>query len=500
MKRQVRCLLTVLIGALLFFKTMAKTMATSSSSSSPMFQSVPIDDTTGLLFEQIYSMRHLTVDRFVFIQRINYLPMLHNLEFMRNKITEHQKCGYYTYNQYLYGINNLIGRFKDYLSNIKALDKNYITYKSTNMISNKIINCDNDAIDCEYDKNIRSKSKSAIDSGWGKLDAETAKILLSSKSTLKNYLVKFFPEMHTEILDLSETKPINGCDASEKVISDVSSVISNSTQYTINLQSLINNVRDNKLNNNIISDDKLLKEMKNQGGLLKKHQRDWVNNKKIKNEHYNLSQAYKLHLFLDEYSIILFIVMPLVNESNINYNIYHVMTVPFCKGKTCLFMIPNNEYIAVSETKNYYIPLKKNFLDKCTIFTGNDEYLCPESKNLPTINSQICEIEMYMGRFTNVMNKYCDLRLGALLVDTQYVNSLIDHRKWLYMFQSRLNVDFYCKSNNVGSIFTVSSGIGILSAIKPEICSVRIGLKTTLLSNPRFYRTQSTTYWPKKKI
>jgi hypothetical protein len=415
------------------------------------------------------------------------------------------ECGHYIHQQYLYRIVHLIERFNEYLSTIEVLDKDYLAYKWDGIVTNNDVN-NFDYVDFYVDDTnlaekhlVAEKSKSTMFPEWGKLDAKLAKVLLSKKLP-ENVLITWLPEKNTGVLDTHIASENERCKYIENLIVVFSYLMKNATNDATTLQALISNVRANKLNNNLLTDYKLLKEMKNATSVVRNRHRAWVNdNRTDSNGHFNLAEAYRLYLFMDKnYSLILFVVMPLLNENNVSYNVYRIMTVPFCRGRICLFMIPNNEYIAVSMTKNYYIPFS---FEECTLFAGYDEYLCPETNTLPTINSKTCEIEMYMGRYANVMDKYCDLRLGTLLSDSAYILPLMEYRKWLYMFHKKLNIGYFCNelSNNDGTL-SVGSGIGILSAKLADTCSVRISSKMSIASDSRFYVTESFTYWPKNRF
>ncbi|UZE89796.1 EFP [Parapoynx stagnalis nucleopolyhedrovirus] len=479
------CLIVILLG-----------VGVSAAAPSSKFQYASVDDSTGLLFEHLYNMRHVTTDRFVFIQQIDYFNMLQELQSLHSNIVDHKadisECGHLIYQQYLDVITHKIDTFNNYLSVLQTLDTTYVRYT----LDDKVI--DMNVLDYKSDELIETERSTLSNPEWSKLNAKTAKLLLSSRSDLvKRYSYKNTSSLHTLM------KPIKtACDYIDNLILMFSLVFKNVTEKLSDLQALLVSLRYNKLKSNIFSEDFLLQEMKRQRGILKKHGRAWVTDHKtaIKNKHFKLAEAYRLYVYVKKYTVTLYIVMPLLNETSTTFNIYKVMTVPFCRGKSCLFMIPNNEYIAVSESKNYYVSFKDDYKKTCSVFTGYDEYLCPEIETVPTINSNICEIEMYMGRYSNVMT-LCDLRLGSILSDTQYTIPLVDHEKWLYMFVKKLNISYFCNRFGViNGMITVPSGVGIFSAKEGDVCSIRLDVKTSLSSNTTYYNIESTTYWPKKKF
>jgi Baculovirus F protein len=474
-----------------------------SAAASPVkLQYASVDDSSGLLFERLYAMRHVTTDRFVFIQQIDYLDMLQDLQNMHIMIKNHEgdmiDCGHAGYQQYLDFITYKIETFNKYLSALQSLDTTYVRYAWDSMITNNEV-IDINGSDYESDEPFDAKRNVFSNPEWGNLNAKTAKLLLSSRNDfVQRYAVK---NTSTSNFSLKSKPYKTSCEYINNIIVMYTQVIPNVTDILSDLQALLISIRQNKLKNNIFSEDFVFQEMKRLRGTLKKYGRAWVTDNKTdsKNGHFNLAESYRLHVYVRNYSVTLYVLMPLLNENSITYNIYKVMTVPFCRGKSCLFMIPTNEYIAVSESKNYYVPLQDDYKETCSLFAGYDEYLCPEIENVPTLNSNICEIEMFMGRYSHVMTM-CDLRLGGTLANNKYyIILLVDFHKWMYVFVKTLNVSYFCNALDIAhGIITVPAGVGILSAQHGDVCSIRLDGKDTISSDTRFYVTESTTYWPKK--
>ncbi|ANF29764.1 F protein [Catopsilia pomona nucleopolyhedrovirus] len=536
----------------------------SSSKQQRRFQYTPIDDSAGIMFQRVHGLRHLADDRFVFVRSFDYLPLIQELAIMQIQIAKYQQnytdCGY-AKRVNIKKIYSLLNRIKDQMASLQPLDKRYVTYNVNNDNNNDnvednalndnnvydIIYQDNDgALDVKKANGINGDSGGDIDgnnSKWNVLTENEARTILQRNETSKHNgvdgeMTAFLPPIDTaRIVDkyanyidciVANHTADNNC----KFVSDMMTVLANkmddAISYVKMFEQLVKQVNRNKLimSNGVMDDGTLMKEMKKYTMQLYNKRLSWVvksgsgndggNDNYENNNYFDLSQVYKLHMYAandKHYSAILFITMPLVKNNTIAYNVYNIVTIPFCRGDVCLFMVPNSDRVAVSTTKNYYLPLPSgnndNYYSECVYFAAYNEYLCLKKNNtmpLATLNSNVCEIEMYMGRYAaNNIDALCDIRMGNFDNDTVYATTLQDTRKWLCLFPTNATVavDCFTSNNNNNNTFIVSRGVGI---IEPRSCLLRISSRIIIhssdASDNKFnnLNNESTIYWPKYKF
>ncbi|AAA66653.1 copia-like envelope protein [Autographa californica nucleopolyhedrovirus] len=473
----------------------------------------PIEDSAGLMFERMYGLRHHTDDRFVFVKKFNFVSVLQELNNIKSKIElyEAQVSTCTNVRQIKQNRSSIIkARIENQLQFLTQLNKNLITYSvESSILSNDVL----DNIDLEYDDSGEFDVYDEYEqpSHWSNMTVSDAQALLRNPPKDR---VMFLDTVTTSDVSSKYEEYIN-CIVSNRTVENECMFLANMMNVLNDklddaaalakmLERIVKQTRKNKLNisNTVIDDDTLLTEMKKLTQTLYNQNRVWVVDfNKDMNSYFDLSQAYKLHLYVDLNTVIMFITMPLLKSTAVSFNLYRVMTVPFCRGKMCLLIISGNEYFGITDSKNYYVPVSDNFRQDCQEFTGYNEFLCPETEPIATMNSKVCEIEMFMGRYSDDVDNMCDIRVANYNPKKAYVNTLIDYRKWLYIFpNTTVSVHYYCHDALVEVDTKVSPGVGVMFSTMAQTCSIRITYDVTITVDSRFYVSHSTTYWPKKKF
>ncbi|AGA16177.1 f protein [Thysanoplusia orichalcea nucleopolyhedrovirus] len=495
-----------------------------SSAATDRITFTPIEDNSGLAFERMYRLRHYADDRFVFVKKFDFYPVLQELENVKFNIKfyEAQVLTCKNVKKIKPDRSSTIkSRIERQMQNLKQLNNNLITYSvDNNMLSNDVL----ESIKFEYKDSIEFAAYDDDDSSsgggggdiaeqghWSNLTVSDAQNLLRNPpkdrvaflDTVTTSYVNTKYENYTKCLINNRTAE-NECMFLNDMMNMLNNKLDDAAALAKMLELITKQAHRNKLNtsNSNVNDAILLTEMKKLSQALNNQNRAWVVDfNKDMDDRFDLSQVYKLHLYLENNVVIMFITMPLLNSSTVPFNLYRVVTIPFCRGKMCLFMVSNHEYFAITDSKNYYVNVPDNFKHVCKEFTGYDEVLCPESNSLATINSHVCEIEMFMGRYSNNIDDVCDIRVANYDPKKTYFNTVIDYRKWLYMFpNSTTAVYYYCNDVIVNGVAKIQPGVGFMTSVISQTCSVQMSKDDIITVASRLYSTPSTTYWPSKKF
>nr|UIX56256.1 fusion protein [Hyphantria cunea nucleopolyhedrovirus]UIX56402.1 fusion protein [Hyphantria cunea nucleopolyhedrovirus] len=478
----------------------------------------PVDDATGLLFERISAVRHVTDQRFVFVFTIDYQPLLEELtkiyEFVRDN--EAGDC------TLLKAIKPskpmaILNRVTKQLASLTQINRNFVSYtlNKAHLKTNEVYEEPLDFIDYEDTRppqNIVDADAKNKPPHWSLLSAGDVRALLTADPRDR---VKLLPAMSTSNVTTKYLEYEACMDDSRSVknkclyLADMHTAmnlkLADAAGFANTLDRLIKQTYRNKLNNiNFVLDDNtLLNEMRQLVSKLDKQNLSWVVNFERKaNALFDLSQAYKLHLYASKNTIILCVAMPLVDTTALQYSLYKVATVPFCRGTMCLMMVPANKYIAVTDTRNYYTQVPDDFRLQCWQFLGYDEFLCPTSPRIATVDSGVCEIEMFMGRYANDIDVLCDVRVANNNAKQVLLNTLVDKRKWIYQFSSNAELVYTCNEHGYTyATIIVPAGVGVLTASPSLTCSVNVNKGALMFNvNTRFYATPSISYWPQRRF
>lgn len=97
---------------------------------------------------------------------------------------------------------------------------------------------------------------------------------------------------------------------------------------------------------------------------------------------------------------------------------------------------------------------------------GYNEFLCFEIELIVIMNLKVCEIEMFMGWYSDDVDNMCDIRVVNYNFKKVYVNILIDYWKWLYIFLNMIVfVYYYCYDVFVEVDIKVLFGVGVMFLI-----------------------------------
>ncbi|AGR57168.1 F-protein [Choristoneura rosaceana nucleopolyhedrovirus] len=490
----------------------------------------PIDDSAGLMFERIGVLRHVTEQRFLFVQTIDYDPLLQELtkilNFARDTRNNATDCSLVKPIKPSKP-SGTIARINKYLSSLTQLNNEYVRYtlNSEDRQNNEVY----------YDINIEYVDAPQTDTvdahnppHWSKVSAADVKAVLAAPS--RKHVKMLTPILTADnvtthkYLKYEECMNKNRCAANECLYLKEMHSIMNSrfieNYYVNTLDRLIKQTGRNKLNaTNYVLDDKfLLHEMQKLEKNLTAHNLSWaVDFKRERNARFDLSQAYKLHLYANKNMVVLCIAMPLVDTAALKYSLYKVATVPFCRGSMCLMMVPAANYVAVTNTRNFYTYVPADFTTRCKRFTGYDdllcpaadsttrcerftsydEFLCPASRRVATLDSGLCEIEMFMGRYANDIDSLCNVRIADNNAKQVLLGVLVNNRKWIYAFSNNATVNYSC-NGHYDAVLNVPAGVGLVTAQSQLICSVSVNRDAVTFNvDTRSNVTNTRSYWPK---
>ncbi|USC25874.1 f protein [Palpita vitrealis nucleopolyhedrovirus] len=418
----------------------------------------PVQDNVGLMFEKMHFMKQFSDKNFVFAKRFNLIPIM---ELLNSDKHEHKTVEF----------ENMLC---DNVKPIKYFNWTEIKNNFVNQLSfvNELQN--DDLYEEEY---------------WSDFDiAKSLKLIESKDSDLFMDLKEYnFTDVdknnrYLECLENNHSYE-NTCMFYYKIILVYNNQINDVSRAQQILENLHNSTAMNKLDYTdvILNDYILLVEMESLIEKLKKKNLAWpVDFNKPVNIDYNLSPMYKLHLYRDGYNVILFIVIPLIRNTNKLYNLYSVTTVPYCRVKTCLFIVPNNEYIAVTETKNYHVALSSDVIKNCVDFDGT--LFCPYKQHDVTFESNVCEIEIFMGRLTNA-NKICNFKIANYNPKNIYVINIVNNQKFLCMLPTNFFQDIIFDCDNNYGIIKGQPGLYVISSTRPQTCKIYVTNNITLHVN-----------------
>lgn len=464
----------------------------------------PIDDAIGLMFEHVATLRHVTDQRFVFVKTIDYYPLLQELEniskFLHDPRNDATSCPLVKIVK-PGKLRSTLERISKYLSVLTQLNNEYVSYAVDfdSSGNNKVFT----DIEFEY---VDSRQQSVDDERnpphWSAFSADDAKALL--KSPVRDR-VKILPAISTATNTMSSYGTGNrSCLYLAYIHSMMNRKLAAAAHFVNTLDSLIQQTSLNKLNatNNMIDDNVLFDEMRQLVKMLAGYNLSWVVDfEREMNSRFDLSQAYKLYLYADKNVVGLYITMPLVNTKDLKYNLYRVATVPFCRGTMCLMMVPATSYIAVTDTRNYYTRVPDDYNLQCKKFTGYNEILCPFSPRIATMESDVCEIEIFMGRYVDNIDEVCDVRVADNAANQVFLDTLVDRHKWLYAFSSNATVGYLCTDQYRDVVVNVSAGVGLMTARPMINCSVRVNKGAIMFSvDTRIDVPASRSYWPRRRF
>ncbi|AAC59020.2 unknown [Orgyia pseudotsugata multiple nucleopolyhedrovirus] len=476
----------------------------------------PIDDGAGLVFERIGALRHVTNQRFLFVQTIDYYPLLQELakisKFVREPRNNASSCP----------LVKLVrpgkpratgGRISKHLASLTQINKEFVSYtlNSADPQNNEVFT---DVLEVDYE-DTRQQDAAFADAHnpphWSVVSAADVKELLAVAPPRDR--VRVLPHISTanvadkylkyEACINEERSADNECLYLTEMHGVMASKLADAASFANTLDRLIKQTRRNKLNmtNNVIDDELLLREMRQLSKLLAGHGLGWVVDfERELNAQFDLSQAYKLHLYASQNTVVLCVAMPLVDTAALQYSLYKVATVPFCRGTMCLMMVPAADYIAVTDTRNFYTQVPADFQTQCKAFAGYDEFLCPASQRVPTLDSGECEIEMFMGRYARDIDVQCDMRVADNRPSQVLLGPLVNCRKWVYSFSSNATVSYWCGARDAATV-AVPAGVGVVVAQSPLTCSVRVNKDALLFTvDTRSHKAASRAYWPRRRF
>nr|AFS52005.1 DekiORF128 [Dendrolimus kikuchii nucleopolyhedrovirus] len=517
--------------------------AAAAADESNYFSYTSITKGAGILFERMGGVRHyVPEERYTFVRKLNFLPLVQNLHDLKSGINTYQRnytitCGHpvglFNYKK----ADILRGRINKLLKSITPLNKDYVSYTWDDGDNNTLSNDVFDSLDMEFDyadsrelKTMRTAAAAAAATAaadrlrhWSELSANEANALMRRSTSEKN--VAILPQFdtinvtekyseYTRCLVTNHTKH-NNCMFAESMMKLMLKKIDDIVAQVKVLERIVKQVNRNKLNasNTIMDDDTLLAAMNTSASALHARGLAWaVDLSRPRSDSFDLSAVYKLHLYADkDYSIALFVLMPLLRNITTVYNLYRFVTLPFCVKQRCLLVIPTNEYAVISASKNYYMAMDGDTVQRtCTQFNSaadddGDEYLCLERRDAPpvaTMNSNVCEIEMYMGRRIDDMDTLCDVRMASVDRNSAHVCTVVESNKWLYVADTdaATTINFLCTAANgtVAGALTASRGLGVVSRLQPHTCTLRMNSGIVAVAASRRHAT--TTYWPRKRV
>ncbi|AHD25615.1 fusion protein [Choristoneura murinana nucleopolyhedrovirus] len=473
----------------------------------------PIDDSAGLMFERIGALRHVTERRFLFVQTIDYDPLLQELtkisDFVRDTRNNATGCP----------IIKLVkpgkphatsNRINKHLASLTQINSDFVSYTVNSADpTNNEVDIEFDYVDTRQQDTIFADAHNPPH--WSTVGAADIKALLAAPP----------PRHHAKVLPPISTANVtdkyleyeacmdgnrsaeNECVYLTEMHNVMSRKLADAASFAYTLDRLIKQTRRNKLNttNNVLDDGALLREMRQLIKGLAAHNLSWVVNfEREMNARFDLSQAYKLHLYADKNTVVLCIAMPLVDTAALQYSLYRVATVPFCRGTMCLMMVPAASHVAVTDTRNFYTQVPVEFTTRCKQFSGYNEFLCPASPRVATFNSGVCEIEMFMGRFANNIDSLCDVRVADNNAKQVLLGILVNNRKWIYAFSSSATINYSC-DGHYAAVVNVPAGVGVVTAQPLLTCSVRVNRNALVFNvDTRSYATDSRSYWPRRRF
>lgn len=467
----------------------------------------PIAETSGLMFERISALRHVSDQRFVFVQTIDYYPVLHDLlkilNFVQNPLNNANDC-----------MSIKLAKPHKTLSTYKRISQHL---SMLTQINNEFVNYEVDSSDTENNEvfadiihfdhvNTRRPDNTHEPPHWSWVSVGQVKALLAAPPhDFAKMLTTNMPMSGHMTMNKYEECIRNNCTIEERCLylaeihKMISHKLADADYYANTLYLLIEQTRRNKLNvtNNVVDDNSLLREMRQISKILAPHNLKWVVDfdREI-DSRFDLSQIYKLHLYVSKTTVVLCIAMPLTDTKVLQYSLYKIGTVPFCKGTMCLMMVPATSHIAVTDTRNFYTQVPVDFETLCKQFTGYNEFICPTSPRIATFDSGVCEIEIFMGRHMEKID-LCDVRVADNNSKQTFAYTLVDGRKWLYAFSSNATVDYWC--NNTKYNMNVQAGVGLITAQPALTCSVHINGGAIMFNvDTRYYVTSSRSYWPSR--
>lgn len=467
--------------------------------------STPIPNHVGLLFEHVHGLRRLTIDRFVFVQRFDFMPLLQELAIMQAELLEFNNIDCTQVKKFnAQKVLSLKTRIENQIKLIVPINNEYVIYNAND------VNYDFDSLTevfVDYETKILTfpfKTK------WNEMSAEEARTIIQvSLQNFSNSLVEltmFLPTFNSSIVNeheeqhnFKEFTKKNKCSFLAEITASAANKMKKGFEKAKILEKIIKQWHRNKLNisNTVLDDDILMKHMKSRIQILQRRQRAWPVdfNRPINETSFDLSETYKLHLFVEKNnSVYLFVSMPLLELTKYNlkpalFNVYSVTTVPYCKKKICLLMVPDYELLAISDSANFYFSLNNDYNNNCTFFASYNEYLC-DSNNfiiLNTINSRRCEVEMYMGRFDKI-DTICNIKIASFDSKKNYVYPLTSSNKLMYVNFQNTSVKYLCEHYE-GS-YTFLPGVNVLQL---DSCILKIDTNEYVLN---YNLPTSTTYWP----
>jgi hypothetical protein len=521
-------------------------------------QEFVLDDTVGLLYEPMGTLKrqHVTGSgdnkRIVFVKRFDFHNVLHQLKTIYTGIMKYQDeyvlCDYTVSSVNLNRINQLVERINECLATLPPIHNEFIryTWDDDDIINNNKNKNNNDVIDIESDEyfddyyEITDKRRRRLDDNativnrqnWNEpLNVHTAKqILATTTPTIrgdnaqqKNDTIVFLPEFtanewRNTFTDynrcLVNRRTLNNtCRFAVKMMSSLTTNIQYAYKYIMMLEKLkqqwlLNKLPRNQQHLSNLTEQIILGEMAKQ--MNEKNNRIWMTNN---NNFSRRRLLYKLHLFFDKnYAAVMFITVPPMNVNNGNstlYNLYRVVSIPFCRGKICLIIIPSHEYVAISINRNYFmfvvnIQQMDTICFNACIDDGYPCYICPNNttigsdRPLATINSRVCEVELYMGRAPTSIEQLisvCDIRIANVIIKEAYVLPIASF-KWLYLSLSKeKKINVKCRAFTPLISIALSYRSGILQCINNTINSTTITTTTTTTTTIYQHRFSYTDYF-----
>jgi hypothetical protein len=238
------------------------------------------------------------------------------------------------------------------------------------------------------------------------------------------------------------------------------------------LDRAVENVKYNRLNNIIMSADKLLSEMINVTSSVPKGL-VWPVGLTRANVQLLMDNIVKVHVFITEHRKLLFIVeVPLVNQQE--FDVYQIIPIPYCEKEKCAIILPDSKYLGISTDRRNYVRLPDDVAKSCNVV--NDLSLCYKpGVVLESSQATLCDIKILLKSEDKIDFKQdCDVRVGKF--DDEIFYPILDYNNWLYVLRQNTELTINCIGNGDGGGYidpvTLAQGAGIIKAKGDQTCKL----------------------------
>jgi hypothetical protein len=242
------------------------------------------------------------------------------------------------------------------------------------------------------------------------------------------------------------------------------------------LDRAVENVKYNRLNNIVMSADKLLSEMINVTSSVPKGL-VWPVGLTRANVQLLMDNIVKVHVFITEHRKLLFIVeVPLVNQQE--FDVYQIIPIPYCEKEKCAIILPDSKYLGISTDRRNYVRLPDDVAKSCNVV--NDLSLCYKpGVVLESSQATLCDIKILLKSEDKIDFKQdCDVRVGKF--DDEIFYPILDYNNWLYVLRHNTELTINCiggggNGGDGGGYIepvTLAQGAGIIKARGDQTCKL----------------------------